>query len=155
MQHEDIENLAVILNNSGHYRVTKKYQRPEYYNTGDEDDKMIAVFLDIETTGLSYTQDKLIELGMVKFEYNRQGSIFRLLDDFSGYQDPSILIPKYITELTGINDDTVRSHKIQESAVANYLQDVDLIITHNAQFDRTFLEVKLPSLLFLQKLGVV
>lgn len=41
MQHEDIENLAVILNNSGHYRVTKKYQRPEYYNTGDEDDKMI------------------------------------------------------------------------------------------------------------------
>ena len=65
MQHEDIENLATILNNSGHYRVTKKYQRPEYYNTGDEDDKMIAVFLDIEATGLSYTQDKLIELGMV------------------------------------------------------------------------------------------
>ena len=48
MQHEDIENLAVILNNSGHYRVTKKYQRPEYYNTGNEDNKMIAVFLDIE-----------------------------------------------------------------------------------------------------------
>lgn len=146
MQHEDIENLATILNNSGHYRVTKKYQRPEYYNTGDEDDKMIAVFLDIETTGLSYTQDKLIELGMVKFEYNRHGSIFRLLDDFSGYQDPGILIPKYITELTGINDDMVRGHKIQESAVANYLQDVDLIITHNAQFDRTFLETTFPSL---------
>ena len=146
MQHEDIEKLAVILNNSGNYRVTKKYQRLEYYNTGDEDDKMIAVFLDIEATGLSYTQDKLIELGMVKFEYNRQGSIFRLLDDFSGYQDPGILIPKYITELTGINDDTVRSHKIQESAVANYLQDVDLIIAHNAQFDRTFLEATFPSL---------
>ena len=48
MQHEDIEKLAVILNSSGHYRVTKKYQRPEYYNTGDEDDKMIPVFLDIE-----------------------------------------------------------------------------------------------------------
>jgi DNA polymerase-3 subunit epsilon len=83
---------------------------------------------------------------MVKFEYNRQGSIFRLLDDFSSYQDPGILIPKYITELTGINDDTVRSHKIQESAVANYLQDVDLIIAHNAQFDRTFLETTFPSL---------
>ena len=155
MQHEDIENLAVILNNSGHYRVTKKYQRPEYYNTGDEDDKMIAVFLDIETTGLSYTQDKLIELGMVKFEYNRHGSIFRLLGDFSGYQDPGIPITEYITELTGINDDMVKGQKIQENAVANYLQDVDLIIAHNAQFDRTFLEVKLPSLLFLQKLGVV
>ena len=155
MQHEDIENLATILNNSGHYRVTKKYQRPEYYNTGDEDDKMIAVFLDIETTGLSYTQDKLIELGMVKFEYNRHGSIFRLLGDFSGYQDPGIPIPEYITKLTGINDDMVRGHKIEENTVADYLQGVDLIIAHNAQFDRTFLEVKLPSLLFLQKLGVV
>jgi DNA polymerase-3 subunit epsilon len=69
-----------------------------------------------------------------------------LLDDFSGYQDPGILIPKYITELTGINDDMVRGHKIQESAVANYLQDVDLIIAHNAQFDRTFLETTFPSL---------
>ena len=116
MQHEDIENLATILNNSGHYRVTKKYQRPEYYNTGDEDDKMIAVFLDIEATGLSYTQDKLIELGMVKFEYNRHGSIFRLLDDFSGYQDPGIPITGYITELTGINDDMVKGQKIQENA---------------------------------------
>jgi DNA polymerase-3 subunit epsilon len=146
MQHEDIEKLAVILNSSGHYRVTKKYQRPEYYNTGDEGDKMIAVFLDIEATGLSYTQDKLIELGIVKFEYNRHGSIFRLLDDFNGYQDPGIPIPEYITKLTGINDDMVRGHKIEENAVADYLQGVDLIIAHNAQFDRTFLETTFPSL---------
>jgi DNA polymerase III subunit epsilon len=108
MQHKDIENLATILNNSGCYRVTRKYQRPEYYNHGDEDDKMIAVFLDIEATGLSYTQDKLIELGMVKFEYNKYGSIFRLLDDFSGYQDAGKPIPEHITKLTGIADDTVR-----------------------------------------------
>jgi len=146
MQYGNIENLATILNNSGHYRVTKKYQRPEYYNTGYENDKMIAVFLDIEATGLSYTQDKLIELGMVKFEYNRHGSIFRLLDDFSGYQDPGIPIPEYITKLTGISDDIVRGQKIEEDAVAHYLQGVDLIIAHNAQFDRTFLETTFPSL---------
>jgi DNA polymerase-3 subunit epsilon len=146
MQHEDIENLATILNNSGQYRVTKKYQRPGYYNTSNENDKMIGVFLDIEATGLSYTQDKLIELGMIKFEYNKHGYIFRLLDNFNGYQDPGIPIPEYITELTGINDDMVRGQKIEENAVANYLQDVDLIIAHNAQFDRTFLEAAFPSL---------
>ena len=50
MQYENIEDLAVILNNSGDYRVTKKYRRPEYYNIGGEDDKLIAVFLDIEAT---------------------------------------------------------------------------------------------------------
>ena len=145
MQYENMEDLAVILNNSGNYRVTKKYRRPEYYNIGGEDDKLIAVFLDIEATGLSYTQDKLIELGMVKFEYTEDGSIFRLLDDFSGYQDPKKPIPEYITKLTGIDDNAVRGKKIEEDAVAGYLQDVDLIIAHNAQFDRTFFESTFPS----------
>ena len=145
MQYENIEDLAVILNNSGDYRVTKKYRRPEYYNIGGEDDKLIAVFLDIEATGLSYTQDKMIELGMVKFEYTEDGSIFRLLDDFSGYQDPGKPIPEYITKLTGIDGDAVRGQKIEEDAVAGYLQDVDLIIAHNAQFDRTFFEKTFPS----------
>jgi len=106
----------------------------------------LLLTLNTVSTGLSYTQDKLIELGMVKFEYNRHGSIFRLLGDFSGYQDPGIPITEYITELTGINDDMVKGQKIQENAVANYLQDVDLIIAHNAQFDRTFLETTFPSL---------
>ncbi len=55
-------------------------------------------------------------------------------------------IPEYITKLTGINDDTVKGQKIEEDAVAGYLQDVDLIIAHNAQFDRTFLEMTFPSL---------
>jgi DNA polymerase III epsilon subunit-like protein len=40
----------------------------------------------------------------------------------------------------------VRGRKIEENAVADYLQDVDLIIAHNAQFDRTFLETTFPSL---------
>ena len=106
----------------------------------------LLLTLNTVSTGLSYTQDKLIELGMVKFEYNRHGSIFRLLDDFSSYQDPGSPIPEYITELTEINDDMVRCQKIEEDAVAHYLQGVDLIIAHNAQFDRTFLETTFPSL---------
>ena len=72
----------------------------------------LLLTLNTVSTGLSYTQDKLIELGMVKFEYNNHGSIFRLLDDFSSYQDPGIPIPEYITKLTGINDDMVRGQKI-------------------------------------------
>ena len=40
----------------------------------------------------------------------------------------------------------VRGQKIEEDAVADYLQGVDLIIAHNAQFDRTFLETTFPFL---------
>ena len=142
----DLKKLASILSKSNQYRVTEKYQKPEYYNIADASDKLIGVFLDFEATGLSYATDKMIELGMVKFEYTEDGRIFRLLDEFSSYQDPNKPIPEYITKLTGINDDTVRGRQINEIEVADYLQNVDLIIAHNAQFDRTFFEITFPAI---------
>ena len=146
MKTHDLKKLAAILRESNQYRVTEKYQKPEFYNTDDASNKLIGVFLDIEAKGLSHSNDKLIELGMVKFEYTEDGRIFRLLDEFSSYQDPNKPIPEYITELTGINDDTVRGRQINETEVADYLQNVDLIIAHNAQFDRTFFEMTFPTI---------
>ena len=145
----DLKKLASILSKSNQYRVTEKYQKPEYYNIADASDKLIGVFLDFEATGLSYATDKMIELGMVKFEYTEDGRIFRLLDEFSSYQDPNKPIPEYITKLTGINDDTdemVKGHRINVNEIDSYLNNVDLIIDHNAQFDRTFFEITFPAI---------
>ena len=83
---------------------------------------------------------------MVKFEYTKDGSIFNLLEEFSGYQDPNIPIPGHITKLTGISDDMVKGHSIDESAVSEYLKGVDIIIAHNAQFDRAFFETAFPNI---------
>ena len=83
---------------------------------------------------------------MVKFEYTEDGRIFRLLGEFSGYQDPTIPIPQAITKLTSITDDMVKGQQINENEVASYLKDVDIIIAHNAQFDRTFFEITFPSI---------
>ncbi|WP_316353569.1 3'-5' exonuclease [Candidatus Trichorickettsia mobilis] len=146
MKLKDLKKMAAILSQSNQYRVTEKYQRPEFYNIGDSDPKLIGVFLDIEATGLSSAQDKLIELGMVKFEYSENGRIFRLLDEFSRYQDPHMSIPEYISKLTGITDDMVNGHQINEHEAASYLQEVDIIIAHNAQFDRTFFEMTFPAI---------
>ena len=77
MKTHDLKKLAAILSESGQYRVTEKYQKQEFYNTDGASNKLIGVFLDIEATGLSYSNDKLIELGMVKFEYTEDGRIFQ------------------------------------------------------------------------------
>ena len=37
---------------------------------------MLGAFLDIESTGLSHADYKIIELGIVKFEYTDDGQIF-------------------------------------------------------------------------------
>lgn len=148
METRDFDQLAAILDQSDQYKVTRKYQKPEFYHldNANDNDKLIGVFLDVETTGLSYKEDKLIELGMVKFEYTADGYIFRLLDEFSGYQDPNQPIPEHIIKLTGINDDMVRGQQIDETALTDYLQNVSLIIAHNAQFDRAFFEMTFPSI---------
>lgn len=153
MSNKELEQLADQLRKSDEYRVIRKYQKPEGYNLGNDgnnsndrsQNKLIGVFLDIEATGLLYPSDKLIELGMVKFEYTQDGRIFNLLEEFSGYQDPNTPISGFITKLTGINDDMVRGHSISEDEVSEYLKDVDIIIAHNAQFDRAFFETAFPN----------
>ena len=79
----DLEKLANLLKESNEYKIIKRYQRPEYYHLNDNTLKHVGAFLDIETTGLSCAEDKIIELGIVKFEYTEDGQIFRLLDEFS------------------------------------------------------------------------
>jgi DNA polymerase-3 subunit epsilon len=147
MSNQELDQIAEQLRQSGKYRIIDKYQQPKGYNTASSTDKkLIGVFLDIESTGLSHTIDKLLELGMVKFEYTEDGRIFNLLEEFNGYQDPKIPIPEHITKLTGITNDMVKDHSIENSKVAEYLEDVDIIISHNAQFDRAFFETAFPDI---------
>jgi len=51
----DLKKMATLLKESNQYRVTEKYQKPEFYNAVTPDLKLIGVFLDIESTGLSPT----------------------------------------------------------------------------------------------------
>lgn len=72
----DLKKMATLLNQSGQYRVVEKYQKPGAYNDDYQLPKLIGVFLDIESTGLSFATDKIIELGMVRFEYTEDGWSF-------------------------------------------------------------------------------
>lgn len=143
---KNITNAIAVLNQSDDHRVIIRYKKPEFYNLNADIPKKVGVFLDIEATGLSFTDDKLIELGMVKFEYSDDGRIFRILDEFNEYQDPDRDISSFITELTGITNEMVRGKHIDESSVSKFLADVDLIIAHNAQFDRAFFETTFPNI---------
>ena len=142
-----LERIAEQLCQSGEYRIIKKYRKPEEYNTNNfTNKKLIGVFLDVEATGLSCATDKILELGMVKFEYTNDGRIFRLLDEFNSYQDPNVSIPEAITKLTGITDDMVKGHQINVEEVDSYLNDVDIIIALNAQFEWAFFEITFPTI---------
>ena len=69
-------------------------------------------------------------------------------------QQPTVPISQEITDITGITNDDVEGHVIDWTILKKELQSVDLVICHNARFDRQFLEKQTPdeiSSLFKQK----
>ena len=61
-------------------------------------------------------------------------------DTFSAFNEPSEPIPPEITALTGITDDMVAGHRIDEVAVTAFVDDAVIVVAHNSGFDRKFAE---------------
>jgi DNA polymerase-3 subunit epsilon len=145
---QPLEKMARTLIDSGHYRVTSRLETPAEYHAPDSSPKFVAAVVDVETTGTNPDRDKIIEFGICLFEYDRQtGRIYKVLGCWERFEDPGFSIPAEITNITGITDEMVAGHCIDDRAVKDLLKQVVLIIAHNASFDRRFLEKRLlPSL---------
>src|SRR6516165_5339907 len=145
MEHA-LERMARTLVESGHYRVSSRLETPAEYHPPDSNPKLVAAVVDVETTGTNPDRDKIIELGICLFEYDRlNGRIYKVLGSWEWFEDAGIPIPPEITKITGITDAMVAGQRIDDSAINDLLSRVVLVIAHNAQFDRRFLEKRLPG----------
>ena len=93
------------------------------------------VIVDIETTGLSRYRHKITEISAIKFQ---DGEI---IDEFTTLVNPDRPIPRFITKLTGIDDEMVKdAPKIHEviQEFHNFTKDSHFV-AHNATFDYNFL----------------
>ena len=100
------------------------------------------VVFDIETTGFSSKNDKIIEIGAVRV---RDGIV---LSEFSTFVDPQRSIPLKITELTGITDDMVKDAPVIGKVILEFnefIKDATLV-AHNAYFDVGFIRKNLGDL---------
>ncbi|QJC52248.1 PolC-type DNA polymerase III [Paenibacillus albicereus] len=94
------------------------------------------VVFDIETTGLSITACKIIELAGVKYKDGHE------IERFATFIDPHEKIPYHIQQLTNITDDMVRgapelAPKLKEFAA--FVSDC-VLVAHNARFDMGFIQ---------------
>ncbi len=99
------------------------------------DDEMVV--FDLETTGLSNSTCKIIEIGAVKI---KNGEIIDTMDIFVDPEEP---IPEHITRLTSITDDMVRGMDKEPEALRKFLDFASdkMLIAHNAGFDVGFVRV--------------
>jgi DNA polymerase-3 subunit epsilon len=141
-----LEQMAQSLVASGDYRVTSRLGLQTEYHPRDDIPKLVAAAVDVETTGTDPDRDKIIEFGICLFEYDRQnGRIYKILGSREWLEEPGFPIPPEITKITSITDEMVAGHQIDDCAVNDLLDRVVLVIAHNADFDRRFLERRLPA----------
>ncbi len=95
-----------------------------------------TVVFDIETTGVSKTKDKIIEIGAVKLKDNE------IVDRYSVFVNPEVPIPSEIVTLTHINDDMVKDADVIENELKRFLDFCGdaVIVAHNASFDTGFIK---------------
>ena len=135
-----MEDCIKKLEASGDYKVIRRFNPVEQYQADNGCEKRIGIFLDTETTGLDFSDEAIIELAMVPFEFDSDGNIYRILPEYNALQDPGMPIPKLATEITGITDEMVVGQAIDKEQVAKMLSEAAIVIAHNARFDRPFVE---------------
>lgn len=113
-----IDDLSDMIQNATDYSIDQEY-----------------VVFDIETTGFSFSDDQIIEIGAVKIE---KGAV---VGEFSQLVNPKRNIPSKITELTGISDDMVMNQPTLEEVLPQFMAFIEgaPVVAHNANFDCSFL----------------
>ncbi len=148
---EEAVALARQLQEHPDYRVIRRLVPRTHFAPPDGLPLVKGVIVDTETTGLSHDTDKIIEIGLVSFEFDPQtGKAYRILESYGSLEDPCIPILPEITDVTGITNDMVAGQRIDDAQVEQLVEGATLVIAHNAKFDRPFLEQRLPIFESLQ-----
>ncbi len=94
------------------------------------------VVFDLETTGFSPKDNRIIEIGAVRVEEGK------IVDRFSTFVNPQVPIPYRIEQLTSINDAMVMDAPVIEEILPKFLDFCHdaVMVAHNASFDMSFIE---------------
>lgn len=100
-----------------------------------EIDETVFVAVDIETTGLSFEMDDVIEIGAVKLVNGK------IVDRFTSFIKPNGTLSAEITNLTGITDKMLSDAPTIQEVLPEFIKFIGdgVFVAHNAQFDSGFI----------------
>jgi DNA polymerase III subunit alpha, Gram-positive type len=97
---------------------------------------MTYVIVDIETTGLSKHYHKITEIAAVQIN---NGEIIK---EFQTLINPKVEIPRFITKLTGIDNEMVKDAPTIREIIPAFRKFLgnNIFVAHNATFDHGFID---------------
>lgn len=142
----DAEAQARELERHPDYRVLRRLVPRLHFEGTAQGPLLTVLVLDTETTGLDASRDRIIELALLRVPVDSQSGLpVGAVTVYDGLEDPGMPISKEVQEITGITDAMVRGQRLDEARIAQMLEGVDLVVAHNAGFDRPFCESRLPQ----------
>ncbi len=107
----------------------------------------IAGIIDVETTGLSYQNDEIIELGLLLFTYQRGNwEVDEVIGEYSGLREPSCPTSPAAFGVHGIAGKNFKGRELDYLKIQSWIDQCDFLVAHNANFDRHFLAKALPAM---------
>ena len=131
------ENIKILYGCEGYY-VNDVDDRIVVHGSKDISFREEYVAFDLETTGLSASNDRIIEIGAVIMKDGKE------LDRFQTFVDPHRPLEKKIVELTGITDDMLKGAPSIEEVLPKFLEFVGdrVLVAHNSDFDTGFIRAE-------------
>lgn len=147
LRQNGVDELIERIECGGNYAVLRRLALSEGA-TGieyDDGDTSVGIVVDVETTGLDAAVDVVIELALRRFRYDASGSIVKVDRAWSWREDPGRPLDPAIVRLTGIADADLVGEEIDDRRAVALMRSADLVVAHNAAFDRRFVERRLPE----------
>jgi DNA polymerase III subunit epsilon len=142
-----LDRAADLLDAHPDFRVLRRLRPVDWLFTGAPQGEIrIGVAVDVETTGLDHEKDQIIELAIQRFRFDALGRVTQLGKARVWREDPGVPLDPRITMLTGLTDEDLAGAAIDEAAAVEILDSADIIVAHNAAFDRPFVDRRLPAI---------
>jgi DNA polymerase-3 subunit epsilon len=144
-KHEQLtETLAALVEATGNYRCLRRLALDDMPLIDEATfmDQIIAI-VDTETTGLDPRNDTIIELAIRLIAISPEGRIVGVGQPMAWLEDPGMPLAPEIIRLTGLTDADLAGRHIVDDVAAAAFEQAKLIVSHNARFDRPFLENRL------------
>lgn len=119
------------------------------------DTENIFILADVETSGLDFVKDRIIQISALKCKYNSTIKSLEIIDEMDEYIKPEITvinkdgstsivneISEKITELTGITNDLLSTKPFEKEVfpkISSFFGSSPIFIAYNSNFDKTFI----------------
>jgi DNA polymerase-3 subunit epsilon len=143
---ESLTEAARLLDDQPEFRVLRRLVPVDRLHAGPPQGRArIGVAIDVETTGLDRDNDRIIELAVQRFRFDERGRVIEIGRPRVWREDPGVPIDPRITKLTGLAAEDLAGQVIDEAAAVAILASADIVVAHNAAFDRPFVDRRLPA----------